>query len=458
MKKWLAIIILILSSCVCVACGKTPTISYAKSEIQINFDETYTIDKEDIKVEHSKKDYTVTILNKDIAELDGLTIKPKKEGKTSLRFAIEDEDVYIDVPLTVTYIIYATSAEIESQDVVININLEQEIYNRITLNEGCNEKPQISFDRNIISYDYITGKIIPVKVGTTNVVVLYNACNVSFSVTVIDVVYTAAIEVNEHRVYVGNSGTFEYSVYPQLANTYTFSCFSDLLTVTPSGEYIANGVGEVTVYVQYYTAENAPATKTFIVTIIEGVESFDFSIQNENGSDARYYLKELDYKIVIPNIANVEEDNISISNNFAVDDIEIKSNSIEIVGSFVSSGEQEIAIEIISNDNVVTSKNNYVVYTLEDVEIVAKWSAYVQQPYGDGKYYIKLKETADYPSYLRFALSVNDANITDAFEVYDITSEKTKVTTSFYPTAIGEFVFQFEFLGVVIGEIIVVVE
>ena len=161
MKKWLAIIILILSSCVCVACGKTPTISYAKSEIQINFDEIYTIDKEDIKVEHSKKDYTVTILNKDIAELDGLTIKPKKEGKTSLRFAIEDEDVYIDVPLTVTYIIYATSAEIESQDVVININLEQEIYNRITLNEGCNEKPQVSFDRNIISYDYITGKIIP---------------------------------------------------------------------------------------------------------------------------------------------------------------------------------------------------------------------------------------------------------------------------------------------------------
>ena len=226
MKKWLAIIILIVSSYMCVACGKTPTISYAKSEIQINFDETYTIVKEDIKVEHSKNNYTVTVLDTDIAELDGLTIKPKKEGRTTLRFAIEDEDVYVDIPLTVTYIIYATSAEIESKNVVININLEQEVYNSITLNEGCNEKPQVSFDRNVISYDYITGKIVPVKVGITNIVVLYNACNVSFSVTVIDVVYTAAIEVNEHRVYVGNSGTFEYSVYPQLANTYTFSCFS----------------------------------------------------------------------------------------------------------------------------------------------------------------------------------------------------------------------------------------
>ena len=458
MKKWLAIIILILSSCMCVACGKTPTISYAKSEIQINFDETYTIDEDDITIEHSKEGYQVTILDTEIAELDGMTIKPKTKGKTYLRFAIEKEDIYIDIPLTITHIIYATSAEIENQNVVINITLEDEVYNRITLNENCNEQPQVSYDRNIISYNYITGKIVPVKVGTTNVVVLYNACNVSFSVTVIDIVYTSAIEVEDHIVYVGNSGTFEYSVYPRLANTYSFFCSSDKLTVSEKGEYIANSVGQVDVYVNYYIAENTPAMKTFKVNVVEEIESFDFSILNENGTEARYYLQELTYKLEIPNISNVSEEDVVVSDNFKVESIEIKDNSIDIIGAFEEAGEQLVKIDIASNGDIVSKEKEYAVYEISDIEIVAKWSAYKQQPYSDGKYHIKLVETPDYPSYLRFSLTINNTNISEQFKVYDITSEKVETQESFYPTSTGEFQFQFEFLGVVVGEIIVVVE
>ena len=77
MKKWLIAIILIIISSMGVACGKDPSISYAKELIQINFDEVYTIDKKDIKIEHSKEDCTITILDTDIAELDGLKIIPK---------------------------------------------------------------------------------------------------------------------------------------------------------------------------------------------------------------------------------------------------------------------------------------------------------------------------------------------------------------------------------------------
>ncbi len=458
MKKWLSIIILILSSFMCVACGKTPTISYAKSEIQINFDETYTIEEDDITIKHSKKDCVISIINTDIAELDGLTIKPKTEGRTYIRFSIKDEDTYIDIPLTITHIIYATSAEIESQNVVVNINLEDEVYNRITLNEGCNEQPKISYDRNVISYDYITGKIVPVKVGTTNVVVLYNACNVSFCVTVIDIVYTAAIEVEDQVVYVGNTGTFEYSVYPQLSNTYSFYCNSPQLIVTEGGNYTASGVGEVTVYVNYYTGENVPAIKTFKVRIVEELETFDFVVLKEDNSDAKYYLKELDYRIVINDITNVEEDDLVISNNFNVDKIEIKENSIEILGTFVATGVQEIVIGITSNGKVVNSRNEYTINNIDDIEIVAKWSAYNQQPYSDGKYYIKLEETPSLPSYLRFSLSVNGVNISEEFKMYDITSSKEEVSANFNPTSTGEFIFLFEFLGVEIGEAIVVVE
>ena len=56
MKKWLIAIILIFVSSIGVACGETPSISYAKSHIRVNFDETYTIDTEDIKIENSKNE------------------------------------------------------------------------------------------------------------------------------------------------------------------------------------------------------------------------------------------------------------------------------------------------------------------------------------------------------------------------------------------------------------------
>ena len=84
--------------------------------------------------------------------------------------------------------------------------------------------------------------------------------------------------------------------------------------------------------------------------------------------------------------------------------------------------------------------------------------AYNQQPYNDGKYHIKLEETADYPSYLKFSLSVNGVNITDSFVVFDITTSKTEMGKTFNPTTLGEFVISFEFMGVNIGQITVVVE
>ena len=256
----------------------------------------------------------------------------------------------------------------------------------------------------------------------------------------------------------GNSGTFEYSVYPRLANTYSFFCLSDKLTVSEKGEYIANSVGEVDVYVNYYIAENTPAMKTFKVNIIEEIESFDFSILNENGTEARYYLQELIYKLEIPNISNVSEEDVVVSDNFKVESIEIKDNSIDIIGAFEEAGEQLVKIDIASNGDIVSKEKEYAVYEISDIEIVAKWSAYKQQPYSDGKYHIKLVETPDYPSYLRFSLTINNTNISEQFKVYDITSEKIETQESFYPTSTGEFQFQFEFLGVVVGEIIVVVE
>lgn len=458
MKKWLIAIILIIVSSMGVACGKDPSISYAKKQIQINYDETYTIDEDDIKIEHSKEDYTISILNTEIAELDGLKIVPKSKGDTSIRFELEDEGVYIDIPLIVTHIIFATNAEVEETSIVININNTDEVYNRITLNEGCNEQPRISFNSNIISYNYITGKIVPIAVGTTNVVVMFNACNISFSVVVIDKVYTSAIEVDNHKVYVGDSGVFKYSVFPELANTYKFYSFSNKLQVSESGEFLAIFPGEVDVFVEYYSSENTPIVKSFKVNIIEELESFDFSIKNIDGSESKYYLKEKSYKIVIPNVENITSDDITVSNNFIVKSCEIESGVIEIQGDFLAKGEQELLIEIKSNGNVIERSHLYQVYCVKDVEIVAKWSAYNQQPYNDGKYHIKLDETPNYPSYLRFSLTLNGVNITDSFKVYDVTNTKSDVSTIFTAETIGEYVLRFEFMGENIGDIIIVVE
>ena len=458
MKKWLIVFVLIIVSSLGVACGKDPSISYAKDYIQINFDETYTIDEDDIKIEHSKEDCTITILDTNIAELDGLKIVPKTKGSTSIRFELKDEGVFVDIPLTVTHIIFATTAEVENSAVVININNTDEIYNRITLNDGCNEQPQISYDSNVIGYNYITGKIVPVAVGSTNVVVLFNSCNVSFSVIVIDKVYTTAMEVDNHTIYVGDSGEFEYSVFPELANTYRFYSFSNKLTVLENGQYVAVSAGEVDVFVEYWVEENTPVVKTFKVNIIEELEEFDFSIQNEDGSICKYFLKEKNYKIVVPDVKNVSSDAITVSNNFLVDNIQIVDDRVEILGKFNSVGEQIVRLEISSNGNLVEKEHSYTVNQIADIEIMAKWSAYNQQPYNDGKYHIKLEETTDYPSYLKFSLSLNGVAISDSFKVYDITNTKTEISSTFRPTATGEYTIIVEFMGEEIGEIVVVVE
>ena len=359
MKKWFVAVILILLSSLGVACGKDPVISYAKDQIQINFDETYTIDEGDITIEHSKEDYVVSILNTDIAVLDGLTIIPKCKGNTSIRFALKDEGVFVDVPLIVTHVIFATTAEVENTSVVININNEDKVYNRITLNEGCNEQPQISYDSNVIGYNYITGEIVPVAVGSTNVVVMFNACNVSFSVVVIDKVYTTAIEVDDHTVFVGDSGEFKYSVFPALANTYRFYSFSNNLQVADSGEYVAISAGVFDVYVEYFVDENTPVVKSFKVNVIEELDGFDFDIYNVDGSICKYILKEKSYKIVILDIQNVVREDIVVSNNFVVSNIQILEDKIEIVGSFSAIGEQTILVQITSNGSIVEQSYLY---------------------------------------------------------------------------------------------------
>ena len=458
MKKWLIAIVLIILSSMGVACGKDPSISYAKTEICINFDETYTIDKDDIKIENSKDDCTISIIDTNIAELDGLKIIPKTKGSTTIRFELKDEGVYADIPLIVTHIIFATTAEVEMSSVVININELDEFYNKITLNEGCNEQPQISYDRNVIGYNYITGKIEPVAVGTTTVVVMFNSCNVSFSVVVIDKVYTTAIEVEDCTMFVGDSGEFEYSVFPAIANTFRFYSFSDKLQVLGNGQYVAVSAGEVDVFVEYWVEENTPVVKSFKVNIIEELESFDFSIMNEDGSACKYFLKEKNYKIIIPDVENVTSDAITISNNFAVDNIVINDNTIKISGTFVAVGEQSILVQINSNGNDIKVSHSYEVYQKTDLQIVAKWSAYTQQPYVDGKYHIKLEETADYPSYLKFILTLNGVTVSDSFKVYDITNNKTEISSTFRPAATGEYTICIEFMGENIGEIIIVVE
>ncbi len=459
MKKILSFFILIILSFVCVACGKDPSISYAKQKIQINFDETYTIDSKDIKIEDSDNDYIITILNTDIALIDKLTIYPKSKGETYVRFQIKGEKVYTDVPLVVTHDVYATSATIENSNVVLDINSTTEVFNRVTTNAGCNEVPLVTYNNNVVSYDYITGKLTPVAVGTTTVVVLFNNCNVSFNVTVIDNIYTTKVEVEDHILYVGNEGKFNYEVFPDLANTYRFYTFAtDLLDVNAKGEYVAKAEGEAVVIVEYYIAENTPVSKVFDVKIIAELESFEFDIVNTDSTNAKYYLKEKDYKIVINNIENIKEDDVVVSDNFEIKDFVVGDDNISITGNFVSSGEQTVEVNITSNGNMVTREKSVDIYELSDISIIAKWSGYPQETYQDGKYHIRLENSKDYACYLKFQLAIDDSPINDTFKVYDITTTKTEITTTFTPENVGEVTLQFEFLSVIVGEIIIVVE
>jgi hypothetical protein len=472
MKKFLSCFFLILCSIVCFACSKDAVVSCSFDKLSVNMGETYTIKEEDISVEKSKSDYEIVILDTTIATIKDKTIIPQKQGNTTIRIRLKkDKGIYCDIPLEITNNVYATRAKIDKENVQINIHKNPNAINKIALNQGCNEVPELTYNSNIISYNYITGVITAKAVGSTNVVVLYKYCNVSFKVNVVNVVYTKKIEVSDHVLYEGAKGVFDFRVFPDTANTFEFfSNDSNIIEVGSDGSFDAKTPGETTITIKYKTDANSnDVIKTFKVKILERASDFEAVVSCVDGKNSQYYLKENKYRLEITSIYTVTADMLTFSNNILVDKIEVGGTSTLIDFFFLETGRTIIDIGIVL-DKYSTLKKAITldVNSYEDIQVKAKWFIYDQLVYDDGKYHIYLNGGSNLADSLKLSLVLDSNVIDENYKIYKIvngvkdlcldTATSGNKQYLFEPTVPGEVGFEFVIGDAIIDTIIVVVD
>ncbi|MGN0961317.1 MAG: hypothetical protein ACI4PF_03870 [Christensenellales bacterium] len=464
MKKIVTYLILIISSAMFMACGKDPAIYYSRNEITINMGYNYVISSSDIQVRNSSSEYEIVSLDENIVEVNGYIVTPKQEGKTTIRIQlIDNNSIKFDIKVIVTNINYAKDVSVLNEKIYININNTNIIYNPLTLNEGCNEVPELTYDSKIIDYDYLSGKITPKALGETSVIVLFRNCNVSFKVYVIDKIFTKSLVVEDCTIVEGYEGKFNFQVFPDNANTFNFFSTSNLINVSSDGSYKSLGVGEATIYCEYTTSlESTPILLSFKCNIIENFSDFEVEIVNvNNGQVSNYYLLESMYRLRIY-AEGVSENNIKIIGNISsISNIKTDSSGLYLDFYFKNSGENEIGVEMSFDGVSVVLKHTktVVVNRLTDIEIKAKWSAYFQSPRDDGKYYLSLENDGLKANYLNFVPYLNDVFVNEELKLYNVTSQgRSEVSSTFRPIDIGEYDFVFQIMGVDIGEITVVVE
>jgi len=472
MKKILTCVILIFCASLCLACncGKEPSISFSYDQITINIGDTYTINDEDIDVVDSESEYELIIVDTKIATIKGNVITPMVKGETLLVIQLKDCDVYCEIPLVITNIIYATEASIQSEQVQINLDKSNLATNVISLNYGCNEVPKVTYNENIIDYDYVTGLITAKSEGMATVVVLFANCNVSFNVNVVNKIYTRTIEVDDCSVYKGSSGKFDFVVFPETANTYEFFTTSELITIDQVGNFVAvdEGVAEITI--KYLTAEGVNYSyKTFNVTIYESPSQFDVVVKNINGSDITYYLQGTTYLMTISGVPEISKNMLSVSNNIEVLNSYVESNQLKVEFKPTSSGEIEIDIVLNVDKNYILNETvDIEVKSIEDIEIYAIYFVYLQDVFPDGKYHIFPGNDQGLVTYMDFSLAINNEEIDENFVVYNVTggtrqkcfdsSMQESSRYRFETTELGEYALEFELNGIVVATCSIVVE
>ena len=319
MKKMFVALTIICMCMLAFACGKQPSISYNISELILNVGTTYTLDSSNIKITDSKSGYQVEIEDTEVASIEGLKITPIKAGETKVIISlVNNKSVKFEIKLLVTAIVYADNPTVSKQDIELNLQKMPSTINKIQLNDGCNELPQLveCSPAGIVEYDYTTGLVTAKSSGVATVVVYYRNCNVGFRVKVTDIVYVTSMTVDDNIVMVGSIGLLDYTCFPDFANTYRFYCSSDIISVDNDGNYTAKNIGIATVYYEYITsAGSTPIAGSFKVTVIDKISSFNAKLVDSDNTQASYYLIEEIYKIIVDLDENIPSKCLKLSSN-----------------------------------------------------------------------------------------------------------------------------------------------
>lgn len=474
MKK-IALFIMILISSVClVACGKS-TISYTESSVKIYENEEYTIDENKVNISGKVKDYLIISEDENVARVDGNTIIPISVGKTTIRLKLNvKKDVHCDIDFEVTKGKIAKNASVQKSRIDIDMADENiTSVNKIVTNNDCDEIPVITYDSNIINYDYISGVVTALSSGSTKVIIEYKHCKTSFDVFVTKNIYTSLMIVEDMNVYENSEGKLDFSVFPSNANTYTFYLSEEDkdrtdFIIYSDGTYKSQNKTKITLNYFYYDAKNHRSEiKSFKVNVVEKLTDFDVEFTDQNGAVVDNFLVNNTYKITIKIDNSLGAPVLNIDGNF------VKKSSLQYVENsgyemkiqFDVTGKANINInynlQLGSVDNKLHREFNLDVNDKANLTIGGKWLGLELQCI-DGKYTIYLDGLdGNRPNEIAIMLKVNgNFDTTLSYKVFKIMPDNSKeeVGYVFVPENVGEYIFEVEFEDEIVGQIVVLVE
>ena len=279
MKKFLFILILIVSAILPTACScgkEEPTISATRTEVSMAINQTLNIDSL-ITITGTDNDCEYVISNISVLKIEDGVIKPLTAGRADIKCKIIGYDEnFVVIKVTVRDVKLAHTVSIPKDEIIINIGSGKSAVNKPIFNEEVTEIPNIICDTNIAGYDYATGTVTARAEGETVVRIVYELCEVEFKVIVQKIVFVTNMFVENARLYVGDTGTFDYDVYPTNGNQFRFYEGSDSLEVDSYGVFVAKSPDTVTVYCEYFSeADSDPKVVEFTVEIFDLPDNLD---------------------------------------------------------------------------------------------------------------------------------------------------------------------------------------
>lgn len=449
MKKFFVIFAMLICSIGMFAgCKDTPSISCDQKTISVFQNQLYNLNKLDIDIENYDKGHVYSVGDENIVKVVNDRLIPQTIGKTELVISLDgysEINTKISVEVKEGYI--TEWVDIDKTLVKINKGLNEVGENKLTFNANSTEIPVVTYDTDLITYNYLTGIITPKKTGTTTVNIEFIECSVSFEVVVTEVVYTEMMLVNNCTIYKSTMGKIPFSVFPTTANTYRFwTNNSTLMRIESDGTYQTYGCGDVVVYYQYYTAFNTLSSiNSFVVTIADTNIDYEIDIRDDRLESVNNYLLNENYKLVISCDNTIDKKLFTVSNNI---DIKSTFTYVENVGyvadfQFINGGSVKIDVKYTpSEDTTLQSirSKTVSVYSENDVRVVATWSAYIQEKF-EGKYRIFITNDPGMPTYLEIKLYLGEIIYNVPFEVYLLEGDNTlsMINKSFTSSQAGDY-------------------
>lgn len=464
MKKVLVAIILILSALIPTACscGKdSPQMSITRDSFCIAMNET--IDLNDyIKVSGTKDGFDTIYSSENISIENGI-VTPLCSGDTTVKCVLREyEDIFVVISISVRDVYLATSVGVPNANVIINMGTNNTAINKVQVAGEITEIPSITYDESVINYEYLSGTITAKKVGETIVKVAFEKCQVEFRVTVENIVYVEYFSVEDMALYVGDSGVFNYIKIPANANEYRFYTSSSLLSMDSQGNYTAVSSGVVEVNYEYVTKNGEKLeTKTgsFSVEIKALPDAIDIQVFdiNNNGCSEFWCGEKVKLVISLNGFEKTSDFEILgdievVSEGLQTDDdgnsyVLIKSTKVGQINISVSCN---ILLEDASRK--ISKSTSIFVRDLGEISMIAKYGIYILQE-TNGEYVVNAPE--DTSMEISFLFEEGGV-LLEGVELY--LGDSKLSDTRFLVESVGRYTIHAMYRGILIKEIVVVVE